>query len=140
MYIVYWRSFLLLWMLRFYTGGTKRHQVQQGDLDFPSPEWDSISTEAKDFITHLLQRDPAARMSATQSINHSWFDKPSGSATGDDATAPAAEGEGQVGLGVAGLRGVCARLLSCAGLGVECHPGGSRQPLKLFLVLREKLR
>ncbi|CAN0401301.1 unnamed protein product, partial [Hapterophycus canaliculatus] len=45
-----------------------------GYFDFPSPEWDNISSQAKDFITHLLQKDPAARMSATQSINHSWFE------------------------------------------------------------------
>eukprot|EP00752_Nemacystus_decipiens_P008887 g7932.t1 len=65
--------------------------VRHGYFDFPSPEWDNISVEAKDFITQLLQKDPAARMSATQSINHSWFDTPSGGAIAD-ATAAAAGG------------------------------------------------
>ncbi|CAN0509700.1 unnamed protein product, partial [Ectocarpus sp. 12 AP-2014] len=54
--------------------------VRHGYFDFPSPEWDNISTEAKDFITQLLQKDPAARMSATQSINHGWFESHSGGA------------------------------------------------------------
>ena len=49
--------------------------------------------EAKDFITQLLQKDPAARMSASQSINHSWFDTPSGGAIAD-ATAAAAAAAG----------------------------------------------
>lgn len=52
--------------------------VRHGYFDFPSPEWDSISTEAKDFITQLLQKDPSARMSASQSIQHRWFDTPPG--------------------------------------------------------------
>lgn len=67
------------------------HQVRHGYFDFPSPEWDNISVQAKDFITQLLQKDPAARMSATQSINHAWFDTPSGGAIAD-ATAAAAAG------------------------------------------------
>ncbi|CAM9766641.1 unnamed protein product [Ectocarpus sp. 8 AP-2014] len=65
--------------------------VRHGYFDFPSPEWDNISTEAKDFITQLLQKDPAARMSATQSINHGWFESHSGGAL---ANAVAAAGGG----------------------------------------------
>ncbi|CAN0467027.1 unnamed protein product, partial [Hapterophycus canaliculatus] len=49
-------------------------KVRHGYFDFPSPEWDNISAEAKDFITQLLQKDPSARMTATQSINHTWFE------------------------------------------------------------------
>lgn len=95
--------------------------VRHGYFDFPSPEWDNISTEAKDFITQLLQKDPAARMSATQSINHGWFDTPPG---GPLAAAAAGGGRveeeekrdkinmqvsvGGVGTGVGGGSVVCA--------------------------------
>jgi len=35
--------------------------VRAGRFDFPSPEWDSVSSDAKDFICCLLKKDPANR-------------------------------------------------------------------------------
>jgi serine/threonine protein kinase len=35
--------------------------VKVGKFDFPSPEWDDISSSAKDFINKLLQKLPAMR-------------------------------------------------------------------------------
>lgn len=35
--------------------------VRVGRYDFPSPEWDDISDEAKDFVNSLLKLDPSAR-------------------------------------------------------------------------------
>jgi serine/threonine protein kinase len=35
--------------------------VRTGRFDFPSPEWDTISDNAKDFVKFLLQKDPDAR-------------------------------------------------------------------------------
>ena len=35
--------------------------VRTGKFDFPSPEWDDISQEAKDFVKFLLQKDPKMR-------------------------------------------------------------------------------
>lgn len=83
------------------------HQVRHGYFDFPSPEWDNISTQAKDFITQLLQKDPAARMSATQSINHSWFDTPSGGAIADATAAAAAAAAGGAADAAPGGEQVC---------------------------------
>ncbi|CAN0390496.1 unnamed protein product [Ascophyllum nodosum] len=52
--------------------------TRHGCFDFPSPGWDSISVEAKAFIRQLLQKDPSARMTATQAIGHRWFNTPPG--------------------------------------------------------------
>lgn len=70
--------------------------VRHGYFDFPSPEWDSISSEAKDFITQLLQKDPSARMTATQAISHCWFDTPPGRKAAMAGVAGAGDGAGTV--------------------------------------------
>lgn len=51
--------------------------IRHGCYGFPSPEWDNISMEAKDFIRQLLQMDPSARMTASKALDHCWFDSPS---------------------------------------------------------------
>eukprot|EP00466_Bigelowiella_natans_P004121 jgi/Bigna1/35374/e_gw1.9.99.1 len=38
-----------------------------------SPTWDNVSTEAKDFILKILERDPAARLSAQEALDHPWI-------------------------------------------------------------------
>ena len=48
------------------------HLVQTASLEFPSPEWDSISDDAKDFIQSLLQRDPLKRPTADVALKHPW--------------------------------------------------------------------
>ena len=35
--------------------------VRTGKFDFPSPEWDGISSTAKEFVRYLLQKDPKTR-------------------------------------------------------------------------------
>lgn len=35
--------------------------VRTGRFDFPSPEWDTISETAKQFVRYLLQKDPESR-------------------------------------------------------------------------------
>lgn len=47
--------------------------VKAAYFDFPSPEWDSISDEAKDFICCLLKKDPTKRLTAAQAIQHKWI-------------------------------------------------------------------
>jgi serine/threonine protein kinase len=43
------------------------------DLEFPSPEWDEISEEAKQLIAKLLARDPAKRLMANQILRDPWI-------------------------------------------------------------------
>lgn len=40
---------------------------------FPSPEWDSVTEEAKDLITKLLEKDYRKRITAEQALQHSWI-------------------------------------------------------------------
>lgn len=47
--------------------------VKAGMFDFPSPEWDSISDDAKDFICCLLKMVPSERLTAAQALNHRWI-------------------------------------------------------------------
>eukprot|EP00980_Cylindrotheca_fusiformis_P027545 scaffold21033_cov168-Cylindrotheca_fusiformis.AAC.2 len=47
--------------------------VRTGKFDFPSPEWDNISSTAKAFVRYLLQKDPKARPTAAQAMNHNWI-------------------------------------------------------------------
>jgi len=41
--------------------------------DFPSPEWDKISTPASNFIQSLLVDNPKQRLTATQCLQHPWI-------------------------------------------------------------------
>lgn len=47
--------------------------VRAGKFDFPSPEWDTVSKAAKDFVCSLLKKDPAKRPTATQAMQHKWI-------------------------------------------------------------------
>jgi serine/threonine protein kinase len=49
--------------------------VASAPLEFPSPEWDAISDEAKDFVSRLLERNPDKRPSADQAMHHPWIAK-----------------------------------------------------------------
>jgi len=42
-------------------------------FDFPDPEWTNVSQDAKDFISHLLVKDPAERFTAKQCNEHKWI-------------------------------------------------------------------
>lgn len=48
-------------------------QVKAGRFDFPSPEWDTISKDAKNFICRLLRLDPSKRLSAAQGLEDKWI-------------------------------------------------------------------
>jgi len=47
--------------------------VKDDDLSFDEPEWDEISSEAKDLIRMMLNRDVEKRFCATQVLQHKWF-------------------------------------------------------------------
>lgn len=69
-------SYILLCGYCPYAGDTDietLQMVQYGKLDFPSPEWDTISEDAKDFIQNLLQRDEFLRPTAAQALDHPWI-------------------------------------------------------------------
>jgi calcium/calmodulin-dependent protein kinase I len=43
--------------------------------DFPSPEWDDIDEDAKNFISSILKENPAERLTASQALHHKWITK-----------------------------------------------------------------
>jgi len=43
--------------------------------EFPSPEWDDISFDAKDFIKKILIEDPKKRPTTEECLNHPWITK-----------------------------------------------------------------
>ncbi|XP_047011681.1 calcium/calmodulin-dependent protein kinase type 1B isoform X2 [Ictalurus punctatus] len=48
-------------------------QIIQAEFEFDSPYWDDISHSAKDFIVHLLQKDPKKRFNCEQALQHPWI-------------------------------------------------------------------
>mmetsp|Transcript_26724 Transcript_26724/g.58592 ORF Transcript_26724/g.58592 Transcript_26724/m.58592 type:complete len:337 (-) Transcript_26724:1912-2922(-) len=57
--------------------------VKAGEFDFPSPEWDDISNDARDFVTFLLQNSPDLRPTAIKAIELPWIFKHVPPATSD---------------------------------------------------------
>lgn len=47
--------------------------VRVAKFDFPSPEWDDISSSAKDFVRGLLKKDPNDRPTASKAMEHQWI-------------------------------------------------------------------
>uniref|UniRef100_A0A8C2XRX0 Calcium/calmodulin dependent protein kinase I n=1 Tax=Cyclopterus lumpus TaxID=8103 RepID=A0A8C2XRX0_CYCLU len=48
-------------------------QILKAEYEFDSPYWDDISDSAKDFIVHLMQKDPNARYTCDQALQHPWI-------------------------------------------------------------------
>ncbi len=48
-------------------------KVTRVPLCFPEKSWRGISVEAKDLITHMLEKNPQARLSSKQCLEHPWF-------------------------------------------------------------------
>ena len=46
--------------------------VLYAELDFERAPWDAVSTECRQLVQSLLQRDPANRPTAAQALNHRY--------------------------------------------------------------------
>ncbi len=42
-------------------------------FQYPSPEWDTVTPEAKDLINSMLTVNPAKRITATEALKHPWI-------------------------------------------------------------------
>ncbi|XP_073478245.1 calcium/calmodulin-dependent protein kinase type II subunit beta isoform X19 [Aquarana catesbeiana] len=47
-------------------------QIKAGAYDFPSPEWDTVTPEAKNLINQMLTINPGKRISAHEALKHPW--------------------------------------------------------------------
>uniref|UniRef100_A0A665UDM5 Calcium/calmodulin-dependent protein kinase Ia n=1 Tax=Echeneis naucrates TaxID=173247 RepID=A0A665UDM5_ECHNA len=48
-------------------------QILKAEYEFDSPYWDDISDSAKDFICHLMEKDPLKRYTCEQALQHPWI-------------------------------------------------------------------
>ena len=48
-------------------------KIKNGDFSFKSEDWSSISQDAKDLISSLLQVDTSKRLTASAALKSKWF-------------------------------------------------------------------
>lgn len=48
-------------------------QIKAGAYDYPSPEWDTVTPEAKNLINSMLTVNPAKRITAAEALRHPWI-------------------------------------------------------------------
>jgi len=48
-------------------------KIMNAEYDFDDECWDDVSDLAKDFIQHLLVKDPQERFTAEQALQHAWI-------------------------------------------------------------------
>ena len=48
-------------------------QIMRGNYEFSAATWESISDEAKDFVSKLLVVHPKKRMNAQEALGHPWI-------------------------------------------------------------------
>ncbi|XP_015589599.1 calcium/calmodulin-dependent protein kinase type II delta chain isoform X22 [Cephus cinctus] len=48
-------------------------QIKTGSYDYPSPEWDTVTPEAKNLINQMLTVNPGKRITASEALKHPWI-------------------------------------------------------------------
>ncbi|XP_076264386.1 calcium/calmodulin-dependent protein kinase II isoform X8 [Rhynchophorus ferrugineus] len=48
-------------------------QIKAGAYDYPSPEWDTVTPEAKNLINQMLTVNPVKRITAADALKHPWI-------------------------------------------------------------------
>ncbi|XP_022163825.1 calcium/calmodulin-dependent protein kinase type II alpha chain isoform X17 [Myzus persicae] len=48
-------------------------QIKAGAYDYPSPEWDTVTPDAKNLINQMLTVNPAKRVTASDALKHPWI-------------------------------------------------------------------
>ncbi|XP_066147938.1 calcium/calmodulin-dependent protein kinase type II alpha chain isoform X3 [Euwallacea fornicatus] len=48
-------------------------QIKAGAYDYPSPEWDTVTPEAKNLINQMLTVNPGKRITAADALKHPWI-------------------------------------------------------------------
>ncbi|CAG5112477.1 Oidioi.mRNA.OKI2018_I69.chr2.g6691.t1.cds [Oikopleura dioica] len=47
--------------------------IREGKYSYPSPEWDTVSRDAKQLIDSMLRVDPNKRITAVEALRHPWI-------------------------------------------------------------------
>ena len=50
-----------------------KKRIRSGQYEFPKPEWENISKDAKSLIQGMLKTDPTIRLSIDDVIKHKWI-------------------------------------------------------------------
>lgn len=50
-----------------------KNRIRAGQYDFPSPEWDNVSGDAKTLISSMLSVDPSIRLTINEVVKHKWI-------------------------------------------------------------------
>lgn len=50
-----------------------KKRIRLGQYDFPAPEWEHVSTEARDLIKGMLRTDPAERFTIEDVMRNHWI-------------------------------------------------------------------
>ncbi|XP_014244532.1 calcium/calmodulin-dependent protein kinase type II alpha chain isoform X23 [Cimex lectularius] len=48
-------------------------QIKAGAYDYPSPEWDTVTPDAKNLINQMLTVNPTKRITASEALKHPWI-------------------------------------------------------------------
>jgi calcium-dependent protein kinase len=59
------------------------NKIKIGKFSFPDEEWDVVSSEGKDLITHMLAYNPTDRFGASGCLTHKWFSENTSKSTVD---------------------------------------------------------
>lgn len=63
------------WMFDLLSGYQVIDGVMHGTISFDGPEWYSVSGEARDLCSKLLDRNCFSRISANEALRHPWIQK-----------------------------------------------------------------
>jgi len=50
-----------------------KKRIRSGQYEFPKPEWDKVSNDAKGLIRGMLNTDPQQRLTIEQVMRHNWI-------------------------------------------------------------------
>lgn len=50
-----------------------KKRIRSGQYEFPKPEWENISKDAKGLIQGMLKTDPTIRHTIDEVIKHKWI-------------------------------------------------------------------
>uniref|UniRef100_A0A0V0J9S3 calcium/calmodulin-dependent protein kinase n=1 Tax=Schistocephalus solidus TaxID=70667 RepID=A0A0V0J9S3_SCHSO len=51
-------------------------QIKSGNYEYPPPEWETVTPDAKDLINQMLTMNPSKRITAAEALKHQWIFQP----------------------------------------------------------------
>eukprot|EP00873_Tetraselmis_striata_P041084 jgi/Tetstr1/461348/TSEL_006474.t1 len=83
---------LPFWETSSLAAGLSAHEVLtpilKGPITLEGPHWEGVSADAKDLLARMLARDPEARISAAEALDHRWIAERAGTSCFLDVPRP----------------------------------------------------